>query len=75
MTRKSELRNYKNRHLMNEFNEMMIRIKAHLFEFNDLKTSDKISPDDFPKPTEKELDDVSNKIMNVLMQDSKPIRT
>lgn len=69
-----EPRIYKHQNLMNEFNEAMIRIKLHLFELNDLKTSDKIKPDDFPKPTNDELNLLTHKIMMVLRADSMPMK-
>lgn len=64
---------YHNQVLMDDFNKMMIRIKAHLFHFNDMKTSDIISPNDFPKPTVQELDEITNKIFGVLKADNGPM--
>ena len=63
-----EPRIFKHQKLMNEFNEMMIRIKRHLFFDGD--TADFISE---PEPTNKELDAITNKIMAVLREDSKPM--
>lgn len=63
-----ELRKFKHQKLMNEFNEMMIRIKLHLFCDGD--TADFIN---HPEPTVKELDDLTNKIMTILREDSKPM--
>jgi ribonuclease HI len=57
-----ELKNFKHRELMNEFNDLMIRIKRHLFNI----------PGNSIKPTNEELDDVTNKIINILQQDNKP---
>ena len=55
---------YKHQALMNEFNDMMIRIKVHLFQkFN------KLYDGKYAMPTNKELDDITNKIMTVLQQD------
>lgn len=71
--RRFEPKIYHNQVLMDDFNILMKRIKAHLFDFNDLKTSDKISPNDFPKPTVQELDEIINKIFGVLKQDNKPM--
>jgi hypothetical protein len=63
---------YKNQKLINELNNMMIRIKAHLFEFNNLKTSDTISTNNFPKPTIKELDELTNKLVTALQESVEP---
>jgi hypothetical protein len=58
---------YKNQELMNEFNEMMIRIKVHLFQnFN------KLYGDKHSMPTNEELDNITNKIMTALKEDNKP---
>jgi len=57
-----EPRIFKHQKLMNEFNDMMIRIKRHLF----------LIPGETIKPTNEELDDITNKIINVLQKDSKP---
>lgn len=67
--RVEELKKYKNQKLMNEFNQMMIRIKLHLFD-------DVVDPADFishPEPSVKELDDITNKIMEVLKKDNEPM--
>jgi hypothetical protein len=61
-------RNYKNELLMSELNEMMIRIKAHLFLVNDPDYKDKINL--WPKPTISELDMLNNKLMQALKRDS-----
>jgi hypothetical protein len=63
-----EPRIFKHQKLMNEFNEMMIRIKLHLF-FNG-GVSEFIEA---PEPTNEELDDITNKIIKVLQKDSKPM--
>jgi hypothetical protein len=63
-----EPRKFKHQKLMNEFNEMMIRIKLHLFCVGD--TADFINN---PEPTVEELDDLTNKIMAVLREDSEPM--
>jgi hypothetical protein len=73
MKRLPEPKIYKHQQLIDEYNEMMIRIKVHLFELNNLKTSDKISPLNFPKPTVQELDELMNKIITVLSKDNKPM--
>lgn len=59
--------------LMDNLNELMIRIKVHLFELNDLKTSDIISPNNFPKPTVRELDNMLFQLLNILKQDTTTI--
>ena len=56
------LREYKHQDLMKEFNEMMIRIKRHLF----------LIPGETAKPTNEELDEITHKIMKVLQEDNKP---
>ena len=55
-----ELKKYKNQKLMNDFNDMMIRIKRHLFGI----------PGDTIKPENEELDNLTNKIMKILKQDN-----
>ena len=58
---------YKNQELMREFNEMMIRIKIHLFQnFNKLYSGK------YSMPTNEELDDLTNKIIKVLQKDNEP---
>jgi hypothetical protein len=51
--------NYHNQLLMDDLNSMMIRIKGHLFglAFN------------YPKPTLKELDELTNKLIEALKRD------
>ena len=58
-----ELRTYKNQKLMNDLNEMMIRIKSHLYGI----------PGDTIKPENEELDQLTNRLMEVLKKDSKRI--
>ena len=58
----------KHQDLINELNNTMIRIKAHLFEFDNLKTNDIISKNNYPKPTIKELDELTNKLINVIQE-------
>ena len=55
---------YKHQELMNEFNQMMIRIKLHLFY--EVDASECIYD---PKLTVEELDELTNKIMIILKQD------
>jgi len=62
-----EPRIFKHQKLMNEFNEMMIRIKIHLF--HNINTDEK----NYKKPTTEELDNITNKIMNVLRKDNEPM--
>ena len=57
-----ELRIFKHQKLMNEFNDMMIRIKRHLYDM----------PTD-AVPTNEELDKITNKIMKVLQEDNEPM--
>jgi hypothetical protein len=54
---------FKHQKLMNEFNDMMIRIKRHLFY--------KMSADDIP--TNEELDNITNRIMKVLRENNEPM--
>jgi len=53
---------YKNQDLMNDLNDMMIRIKRHLFGI----------PGDTVKPENEELDSLTNRLMEVLKKDTKP---
>jgi ribonuclease HI len=53
---------YANQDLMKEFNEMMIRIKRHLFGI----------PGDTIKPENEELDRLTNKIMEALKKETEP---
>jgi hypothetical protein len=59
------LQEYKNEQLMSDLNEMMIRVKVHLLG---IKTGIQ-----WPIPTSKELDDLQNRLNEVLKQDSKPM--
>jgi ribonuclease HI len=64
MTRQvQELKKYKNQDLIKELNDMMIRIKRHLFGI----------PGDTLKPENEELDSLTNKIITVLKQDNEPL--
>jgi ribonuclease HI len=58
-----ELKKYENQQLIDEFNNMMIRIKRHLFDI----------PGDTVMPENEELDNLTIKIINVLKKDSKPM--
>lgn len=53
---------YANQDLMKEFNEIMIRIKRHLFGI----------PGDTIKPTNEELDHLTNRVMEELKKDTEP---
>jgi hypothetical protein len=64
---KFELKRYKHQKLMNELNDMMIRIKVHLFLES---TADKMA---HSKPKMKEIDELTNKIMKVLQKDNEPL--
>lgn len=67
MTHKpQELKTYKNQKLMNKFNNMMIRIKTHLFSES---TIDQMA---HSKPTVAELDGITNEIMTILQKDNEP---
>ena len=69
MSRIPELRIYNNEKLMNDYNDMQIRIKAHLFEIGspEFKLRN-------PKPTVEELDSLMKRVFDVLKQDSQPMR-
>jgi hypothetical protein len=54
---------YRNERLMDDFNEMMIRIKKHLFDI----------PIQKPKPTIQELDEIFRQIMAELKKDATPL--
>jgi hypothetical protein len=58
-----ELKIFKHQDLMKELNDMMIRIKRHLFGIQG----------DTIKPENEELDDLTNKLMAVLREDSEPM--
>lgn len=60
---------YKNDALMHDFNELLIRIKTHLYDLGDdaFKNS-------HPKPTVEEIDRMTTRIMTVLQQDSEPMK-
>jgi len=64
-----ELKKYKHQELMNELNEMSIKLKIWLYHSdNEQLTNSR------PKPTVQELDDLFlNKIMDVLRKDSEPL--
>jgi ribonuclease HI len=53
---------FSNQELMNDLNDMMIRIKRHLFGI----------PGDTIKPENEELDKLTNRIMEVLKKDTEP---
>lgn len=66
---RQEPRIYNNETLMHDFNILQIRIKVHLFNIGDdnLKRYN-------PKPSVEELDQMMNRVMQVLREDSKPMR-
>jgi hypothetical protein len=66
MIRKNmELKNYPQKDLMEDLNNMMIRIKVHLFlEAGDLRLIR------YSKPNATELDSLTNRLMAVLKQDN-----
>lgn len=57
-----EPRTFKHQKLMNDFNDMMIRIKRHLYHI----PADAV-------PSNEELDNITNRIMKVLREDSEPM--
>ena len=62
-----ELREYAYQELMYEINKLSVRIKAHLYGSEEMKS--KVS-----MPTVKELDDIlMKKVMDILRKDSKPL--
>ncbi len=63
----NELRLYANEQLMDEFNNLMIRIKVHLFDLEKLKGHHR-------KPTNEELDNLFLRIISKLKEDSIPMR-
>lgn len=66
MRHKFEPRIYQHEQLMNEFNLMLMDIKAQLYGDETLKSMRH-------KPTVQEIDILTNRIMEVLKQDSKPV--
>jgi ribonuclease HI len=58
----TERKIYANEDLMKSFNDMMIRIKRHLFGI----------PGDTIKPTNEELDKLTNRVMEELKKDTEP---
>jgi hypothetical protein len=64
-----EPRIYKHERLMHDFNEMQIRIKTHLFNLGDNEMKRR-----HPKPTNDELNEISNRIMSALRESSTPMR-
>ena len=63
---------FQNQELMRELNEMMYRIKFHLFCIPG--TNQMFEPQgNRSLPANEELDNLTNKIMEILKKDSKPI--
>lgn len=58
---------------MDELNEVFIRIKCHLFELDNLKTSDYPLRQRYPKPSVQELDDIMIRVLFELQKDSEPM--
>lgn len=56
---------YKHQELMTDLNNMMIRIKSHLYGTIELKNRYKL-------PEIKELDELQHKIVEILEKDSEP---
>ena len=66
---------HKHRKLMNDYNDLQIRIKAHILDWNELNGDeyDKFMAK-HPKPTCEELNEMSNRIMAALQEDSEYMR-
>ncbi len=60
---------YKHQQLMDDFNDLQIRIKAHLLDIVDSELKQRHS-----KPTNDELNVMSNKIMSALKENNEPMR-
>ncbi len=56
------LKNYKNEQLMDEFNDLCIRVKVWLFDVEKLKKH-------YPKPNNQEIDVIFHRITKILKQD------
>lgn len=59
---------YHNQALMDDTNDIFIRIKTHLFNLGDEKLKSR-----HPKPSNEELDQLMNRLFLELRKDSKPI--
>jgi hypothetical protein len=59
---------YKHQKLMDEYNEMMIRIKVHFLSHDKIFNPDKV--DRYKMPTVEELDQLMNSVMGVLRKDN-----
>lgn len=66
---KQELLIYHNQVLMNQTNDLFIRIKTHLFDLGDEKFKER-----HPIPTREELDLIMNRIIQELRKDCEPMR-
>jgi glycine cleavage system regulatory protein len=64
---------YTHQKLMNDLNEMMIRIKHHLFNIPGTNQMFEVQIN-MSLPSNQELDDITNKLMKVLREDKKPVR-
>jgi hypothetical protein len=67
-----EAKEFKNQKLMNELNEMMYRIKFHLFNIPGTNQMLR-SQINMSLPSNEELDNLTDKIMEILKKDSKPM--
>ena len=65
--KKLEPRVFKHQALIDEYNDMMIRVKTHLFDLSG------IDREKITKPTVEELDYLMFKMMIVLKEDNKPM--
>ncbi len=61
---------YKHQVLMSDLNELHARIKVHLFCSNHKKLVE-----NHPKPSVEEMDLVLSKILTILREESRPMRT
>lgn len=59
---------YHNQALMDETNDMFIRLKTHLFNLGDEKLKMR-----YPKPTNEELDQLMNRLFLELRKDNEPM--
>jgi hypothetical protein len=64
---------YHNEQLIRDINDLFIRIKCHLFELDDLKTSEFPLRHRHRKPTVQELDSVMNLVIIELQKDNEPM--
>ncbi len=68
MRERNELRLYAHQQLMDEYNDLQIRIKIYLLDIDDEKLRRQ-----YPKPSGEELDEMMMRIIRVLREESKPM--